>query len=453
MRLQDFNPEALVSLNERFMWMVFMAVVLLMLYGASNQYALLSAPHPSLYASWEREIPFIAWFIIPYMSSDVLFALAFLSPQNRLELRTLALRTLFIVTFSVIIFLVFPLQYGFAKPEIGQYSILFFILSLVDLPYNQLPSLHISFAVILWASMKHHIKRPVLKYALASWFWLIVCSTLLVYQHHFIDLPTGALMGFLALLAIPKNKTNPWLNYFTTPRSLTLAFYYLIGALAVLVGLFFVDHVFFKAIVLWIFIALFLVSIAYAFGFYTLLVGKDGIASWWQWLVFAPYFLGTYLAWQWYKKDLPLLTPVAQKVYVGRHLDKDEYTKLDTLGITHTIHLALEYQCFLPSFAQTRFAMFDITIPSPKLLHEIVMAIEVQKKEGVYVHCALGLSRSVIAIGAWLIYQGYSLERVYEHLKENRILYVKSDYMDEGLCLYQAYLRDQKMTQNKGKSL
>lgn len=435
----DAKLEACATLKERFVWTLFMGALFFILYGAANQYAHMTAPHSSFYGEWERQIPFVSSFIIPYMSSDVMFCIAFLLPQTRLELRTLSLRVLFIVVSSVLIFVFFPLQCAFTKPQTDSYRFLFNLL-LADLPYNQLPSLHISFAVVLWASMREHFVNRLVKYGVALWLWLIALSTLFVYQHHFIDLPTGFLMGLCAIGLIPSQKSNPLLNRFMTPRSLKVGLYYLSGALVFLVGAFYTHSLF----LLWIFVSLLLVSLAYAFGFNELIAGKNAQASWWQWALFAPYFIGTHLSWRWYKRTLPLFAQVQERVYVGRHPDTKEYARLKEVGVQHIVNLALEHQCHQRFISQTRFAFLDLTIPSTEVLHEVVLLIEKYKEEGVYVHCALGLSRSILAIGAWLMYQGYSLEQIHERLRQIRPAYVASKYMHVSLSLYATYLEEQK---------
>lgn len=438
--MYPFDPalDASATLKERFVWVLFMGALFFILYGAANQYASLTS-HPSFFMEWERHIPFVPSFIIPYMSSDVMFCIAFLLPQSRLELRILALRVLFIVALSVLIFTVSPLQFGFEKPKSDQYQWLFGLLS-ADLPYNQLPSLHISFAIVLWMSMRAHLKNVFLKYAVALWLWLIVLSTLLVYQHHFIDLPTGALMGALAIALIRPN--NRLLEKFTTPRSLKVGLYYLGAAVLFLVAAF----AYHSLIALWLFLSMMSVAIVYAFGLNHLIAGKSSKASFWQWIVFAPYFIGTNLSWRWYKRKLPLMSHVEENVYFGRYPSLSEYDVIRSQGVTHAINLALEHQINRSALEQTRIPFLDLTIPCPEALHRVVMMIEDKKENGVYVHCALGLSRSVMAISAWMLYRGHTMEQIEERLNAVRPAYVKSKYVYVALGLYQSHLEALNMS-------
>jgi len=430
-----FDPalSAAATLKERIVWVLFMGALFFILYGAANQYASLT-PHPSIFMEWERNIPFVPSFIIPYMSSDVMFCIAFLLPHSRLELRILAFRVLFIVVLSVIIFTLFPLQFGFEKPHSDEYRWLFGLLS-ADLPYNQLPSLHISFAIVLWMSMRSHLHNKMIKYTVAAWFWLIALSTLLVYQHHFIDLPTGALVGGAAVVMIHQNSRV--LKRFTTPRSLKVGLYYL-GTATLFLVIAFSYH---SMIALWLFLSMAAVAVVYAFGLNHLIAGEEAKASLWQWVLFAPYFIGTNLSWRWYKRKLPLMSHVEDRIYFGRHPASHEYMELSSQGINHAINLAPEHQINRSMLEQTRVPFLDLTIPDPEALHNVVLMIEAKKTDGVYVHCALGLARSVMAISAWMLYRGYSMVQIEERLCELRPAYVKSKYIHVALNLYQAHLQ------------
>ena len=435
-----FNPslEAKSAIKERFVWMLFMGITFFLLYGAANQYAGLTAPHQSFWMEWEKKIPFIPAFIVPYMSSDVMFIIAFFLPYTRLELRILAARVLFIVLISVVLFIVSPLQFSFEKPPIESFTFLFNLLE-ADLPYNQVPSLHIAFAIVLWASMRKYIQSLWLKLLVASWLWLIALSTLFVYQHHFIDLPTGAMLGLLAVYILREDKPSLLTTSFTTPRSLKMGLYYLVVSMICMVLAFIIPL--FSWGFLWLFLSLFSVSIIYAFGLNRLLAGKEAKAKLWQWLLFAPYFLGNYISWHYYKLRLPLVASLMPDVYLGRFPTSKDYEELKDKGVKHCINLATEQQVQQVHIAQTRLPFLDQTIQSPESLHEGVLLIEKYKEEGVYVHCTLGLSRSVLLVSAWLLYNGYNLEELESRIAKVRPNYVKSPYMKINLTMYQEFLK------------
>ncbi len=72
----------------------------------------------------------------------------------------------------------------------------------VDKPFNQAPSLHIALLVILWAAFRAMDHRPLARGLMHVWALLIGMSVLTTWQHHFIDVPTGALLGLVLPLAL-----------------------------------------------------------------------------------------------------------------------------------------------------------------------------------------------------------------------------------------------------------
>jgi protein-tyrosine phosphatase/membrane-associated phospholipid phosphatase len=429
-----FDPSlsAKATLKERFVWMLYLGIIFFLLYGSANQYAHLNAPHGSLVMAWEKHIPFIADFIVPYMSSDIMFVIAFFFPYTRLELRVLAVRVLFIIVVAVMIFVLYPLECSFTKPAVESYALLFNMLK-ADLPYNQLPSLHIAFAVVLWASMKSHM-HLFFKVMVALWLVLIGVSTLFVYQHNFVDIPTGLLLGVSALYLFKEDQDTYILNRFTTPRSLKMGLYYLLTSILFMMMAFMVSWIF-----LWFFITLFLVSIIYAFGLGHLLAGKDVKANPLQWLIFGPYFIGNAVSWSYYKRRLPLMRAIETNFYIGRQPSANEYILLQKKGINRIINLATEQQLLRSPIAETRLAFLDQTIQDPRSLHEAVLLIERYEHEGLFLHCALGLSRTVLVLSAWMLYKGESLEEINARLERIQPQYVKAPYMQINLVLYQQY--------------
>ncbi|MFT6985929.1 MAG: membrane-associated phospholipid phosphatase [Psychromonas sp.] len=424
------------TLKERFVWLVYMGVVFFLLYGAANEFASINAPHLSIFFDWEKHIAFLPPFIVPYMSSDLVFVVAFLLAQTRLEIRVLALRVLFIVVFSVLIFVLFPLQFSFDKPAIESFTFLFKLLE-ADKPFNQLPSLHVSFSIVFWFSMKDHMPNRLLKIALGCWLMLIVLSTLFVFQHHFIDIPSGFLVGMLAVYLFREGRNEQLLNKFMTPRHLKMGLYFLALSTVLMILSFTVSALF-----IYFFLSVFSVSIVYAFGLNNLLVTADGKVSYLQWLLFGPYFLGSKISWMFYKRSLPLLAKVDDGVYIGRHPSINEYTQIRTLGIKQVINLAMELQLNKTDLIQHRLNFLDQTIQNPVALHQAVLLIESNKSDGIYVHCALGLSRSVLVVWAWMIFNGKTEKEIKARLEEIRPRYVQSKYMQVNIDLYTDFLQN-----------
>ena len=152
---------------------------------------------------------------------------------------------------------------------------------------------------------------------------------------------------------------------------------------------------------------------------------------------------GNYLSWNYYKGNLALMTQVKDKVYFGRLYNFEERKLLEEKRLQHIINLAPEHTFLIKHFYHSFYNLpfLDQTIPNPKLLHKAVLLIEEHKKEGVYVHCALGLSRSVLVISAWLLHNGHSRDELEVIMLKIRPNYIKSAYMGIALDIYEDYIK------------
>ena len=186
-------------------------VVIICSYFIFNHIALSSAPHPNVAMDWEKNIPFIEIFILPYQSLYFNLLALFVLLNERLMLWRFFLRMLFILIISYGFFLFMPLEYTLPRPDIqGNWFIhwLFIMIDKNDLPYNQLPSLHVSSAVVYWYSLRSYLQNRYLKNMLFIWFVLIVLSTLFTYQHHFLDVVAGLFLGLVAVAVFNKNRVE-----------------------------------------------------------------------------------------------------------------------------------------------------------------------------------------------------------------------------------------------------
>ena len=178
-------------------------------YGLSNHYAASLAYVPEVAFAWERGIPFWAWTIVPYWSLNLMYAAAFFLCRDTREQNRYVARLLAAQIVATICFMLFPLHFGWPKPPTdGLWGWLFDSLVAFDLPYNQAPSLHIALSIIVGAF--YWTRFPKIRLPILLWQSLIALSVLTTYQHHFIDVPTGALLGWLVLWAIPQHGVSPF---------------------------------------------------------------------------------------------------------------------------------------------------------------------------------------------------------------------------------------------------
>src|SRR5580658_1641019 len=212
-------------------WLLFLGPFFFLTYNFANAEASRRAYVATLMFPWERHIPFIGWTILPYWSSDPLYALSIAICRTRRELDLHGKRLLAIQVFSIACFLAFPLRCAFERPSVsGWEGDLFSALHAFDQPFNQAPSLHVGLAVILWMRFRAHIWGAPLRIALAVWFFLVATSTLTTWQHQFIDTPTGAWAGLMVIAALPERRLS-------TPQ-IPLTLSYLAGAVVCTIAAF-----------------------------------------------------------------------------------------------------------------------------------------------------------------------------------------------------------------------
>lgn len=189
-------------------WLVALGAFFYLSYGVSNWLASQRADVPAIVFAWEHGIPFLAWMIIPYWSTHVFFVLSFYVCRNRAELDNHAKRLLAAQVVAVACFIVFPLRISFAKPPTAaEFGFLFDVLHVFDMPYNQAPSLHIATTTILFDLYSRTLPRWTLP-ATIVFALLVGASVLTTYQHHFIDVPTGFLLGLLCVWMWPPEGGN-----------------------------------------------------------------------------------------------------------------------------------------------------------------------------------------------------------------------------------------------------
>jgi membrane-associated phospholipid phosphatase len=189
-------------------WFVLLGIFFYVSYGLSNWLASLHTDVPAIVFAWEHAVPFLTWTIIPYWSTHVLFALSFFLCRNRSELDSHAKRLLTAQVIAVSCFIAYPLRVSFARPHLeGAFGFLFEPLSLLDQPFNQAPSLHVATMTILYDLYMRVLPRWTLA-PFALWSLVVVASVMTTYQHHFIDVPTGFLLGLLCIWMWPREGGN-----------------------------------------------------------------------------------------------------------------------------------------------------------------------------------------------------------------------------------------------------
>jgi membrane-associated phospholipid phosphatase len=174
-----------------------LSILFLIVYSSCNWISSRRADVGTFYFEWERKIPFVPFFILPYMSIDLFFVVGpFLCRTDR-ELSILTKRIATVIIVAGICFLLFPLRFAFLRPHAyGWLGALFDWFRGMDAPYNLLPSLHAALMLILLDVYFRHT-RGFVRVAIMLWFVLIALSPVLTYQHHVIDIVGGFVLAGL----------------------------------------------------------------------------------------------------------------------------------------------------------------------------------------------------------------------------------------------------------------
>ena len=370
-------------------------------YGAATWITSLRAHVGSIVFGWEHGIPFLPWTIVPYWSIDVLYGISLFVCTSRQELSVHVRRLLTAQIAAVTCFLLFPLTFTFHRPPVQGFSaFLFGSLEQFDKPFNQAPSLHIALLVILWVRYGAHISG-VWRLLLHAWFALIGVSVLTTWQHHFFDIPAGALLGFLCLFLWPDRGPSPLAGARWTgdPKRRRIALVYALGALLFTVAAAAMGNV--ALWLLWPAVSLMLLAANYAWigaaGFQKAEDGSISLAAAW---LLAPVRAAAWMnAWLW-TRGQPDAAPVAAGVFLGR-------LPVRPPAFAAVIDLCAE----LPGQPKTGIwharPMLDLIAPAPDALREAAALIEHARAAGpVLVCCALGYGRSAAAMAAWLLSTG-----------------------------------------------
>jgi membrane-associated phospholipid phosphatase len=385
-------------------WLAALTPFFFFSYNFANWITGLRRDVPSLVFGWEHRIPFLAWTIVPYWSTDLLYGLSLFVCRTRQELTTHVKRLVAAQIISISTFLLFPLRFTFERPHAtGLFGWMFSALAAFDKPFNQAPSLHLSLTVILWVTYSHHLSGGML-WLMRGWMSLVSLSTLTTYQHHFIDLPTGIWVGLFCIVLFPDYPRVLRLVITHDPQTIKVGAAYLVASL-LLIGLAYrIGGTAWW--LLWPAGSLLIVASIYFTGCPGLFQKSDGSLA-------LPMrgLLATYLAvaclntrlWSWKGAKADEIT---EGVWLGRMPRRAERNERSIASI---VDLTAELPADTTGAVYRSVPMLDLVAPTIQELDNAVAAIEeLSTNRPTLVCCALGYSRSAAALAAWLVASGRS---------------------------------------------
>jgi membrane-associated phospholipid phosphatase len=190
-------------------WAMWVGVAFFSVYPTCNWLTSLRGEYFSLYFPVELNVPFVPEFMLAYLSMYVLFIIPPFFLQAA-ELRGLGKQLIAGTLLSGLIFMLLPTRLGFARalPDDGFFGPIYSNLFAIDLPHNMVPSLHVVFSALILLAMAGTTKKTSYKLFLYCWLLVICASTLLVHQHHLIDVVAGLALAFLLCKTIVEREQN-----------------------------------------------------------------------------------------------------------------------------------------------------------------------------------------------------------------------------------------------------
>lgn len=145
---------------------------------------------------WEKQIPFIPETAFIYTSMNWMMIVAIFIVRDRYRLwsllRVLCLQTLI----GACIFLLFPVQNNFPVKtnDVNNLPFIYLYADLFNLKNNELPSLHICFAVTM-AMVFSHDSNKLQSACFHIWALAIIISTFTMHEHNLLDIVAGYLLA------------------------------------------------------------------------------------------------------------------------------------------------------------------------------------------------------------------------------------------------------------------
>jgi protein-tyrosine phosphatase len=158
-------------------------------------------------------------------------------------------------------------------------------------------------------------------------------------------------------------------------------------------------------LLLWPAGSLLIVAGIYWSGSASLFRKQDGAIAWPARILLAPYLWGARLNSRWWTRGTRA-GEIHGGVWLGR---APRRTERDALGVASLVDVTAEMPVDTEGAAYRHVPVLDLVTPTPRQLDAMVAAIEeVRDHRPTLVFCALGYSRSAMAVSAWLLAGGHA---------------------------------------------
>jgi membrane-associated phospholipid phosphatase len=173
-------------------------------YGSTSLLAAVRSPHPGPYFPFELHLPFVPSMAAAYLTVPLALLLTPFILRTWRDLTPLFLTLTAETLVAGLCFLLLPFAQAY-PPRIasGFWGGIFRFADAVNLDYNEVPSLNVTFAVTL-ALVFGRRRGPLGRFLFLAWAVTVCVSTLLIHEHHLLDVGAGIVLGVAAVLTVQR---------------------------------------------------------------------------------------------------------------------------------------------------------------------------------------------------------------------------------------------------------
>jgi membrane-associated phospholipid phosphatase len=180
------------------------SLLMAVVYGGASWLTTHRDPPPVPSLPQEAAIPFVPLMAVVYLSVPLFQILTPLVLRTWRELVPFFFTSTAMVLVAGLVYLASPFSLSWPPPvATGPGAGLFRFMDVINLEYNQLPSLHLAFSTSM-ALVFGRRRGPAGKVLLWLWVAAVALSTLMTHQHHLLDLITGSALAFLAVATVQR---------------------------------------------------------------------------------------------------------------------------------------------------------------------------------------------------------------------------------------------------------
>ena len=362
------------------------AVVFLIAYGGARWHAHVIEALHHFAMPIDAAVPLWPTMVWIYVCSLPMLLACFVFIPDGAPLRTFSRRLLCITAIAGLCFAVLPAINTFELHNKSNSASMKLLNALdrFDGRGNQLPSLHVAYACLAMTVVPY-LKRWQRPFAYVG-LCLLAGSAVLTHRHHVADALAGIALALVVIVCVRPTRPTP-----------DVSLHYFVAALLALTT---AIHLGIAWIGLYLTLSLAYVAYAYAIQDAYLARKQRGRVPLIRWLMLAPWLTGYWLTWalqRFRTRGQPPFSYWQPDVLVGRRLTAREAQQLPQACSVIDLSAELSETPVLRKGPYYAVPLLDLREPSAHALERIsaIMANERAVGHSMYLHCSMGIARSV----------------------------------------------------------